>query len=334
MERRRAWNKEPMSVLAVAMSCVLLSTLVQCQNPEPIDKYANTLTLEDDPAPAYLYWNHGKTDITFEVHYSNVSRWFMFGLYSPDLGYSDTVVGWLNADGTGHFSNRKLSASQSVLTLDEEQKWIVLDTYAANNFYVFKFTRHIKLCDTTGNYLDVLEGAKNTLVFSTGEQADDIEGTVDFNKVYFRTDNATLLNQTAGPFECVTVSVKKFDSTPTSTYTSYIDLMKNGNMRLYWNTTSSGMFIGELHCRTLGWCSFGLSPNGGMDGSDVMVAWVNSNGRANFTDRYIVGRQVLVDTISQDWLLLHATEANGYTIIQFSRPIVLCSDEDRTIEVY
>ena len=49
-------------------------------------------------------------------------------------------------------------------------------------------------------------------------------------------------------------------------------------------------------------------------------------------DRYINGRSVLVDTISQDWKLLYSAEKNGYTIFKFTRPIKLCSTEDRIVE--
>jgi hypothetical protein len=29
--------------------------------------------------------------------------------------------------------------------------------------------------------------------------------------------------------------------------------------------------------KTLGWIGFGLSPNGGMPGSDIVIGWVNDN---------------------------------------------------------
>lgn len=39
-----------------------------------------------------------------------------------------------------------------------------------------------------------------------------------------------------------------------------------------------------------------------------------------------------MDKISQDWKLLYASEKNGYTILKFTRPIILCDSEDRKIE--
>ena len=119
---------------------------------------------------------------------------------------------------------------------------------------------------------------------------------------------------------------------------------------------NSSDMIGEIHCKTDGWVGFGLSPNGGMDSSDVVIAW-SRNGSANFTvrikrflyqslilsqklifvfffiqDRYIQRRDVFIDK-HQDWFLLKSLKSNGYSIYQFKRPVVLSDSEDRTIEV-
>ena len=65
-------------------------------------------------------------------------------------------------------------------------------------------------------------------------------------------------------------------------YSNQFDLI-NGIYRFYWNFTSSDL-IGEIHVKTSGWVGFGLSPNGGMDGSDVIIGWINDNdGSVNFT---------------------------------------------------
>ena len=80
---------------------------------------------------------------------------------------------------------------------------------------------------------------------------------------------------------CPPKAVKNFTSTPTAYYNNYIDLALNGQYRFYWNFTSTDL-IGEIHCRTSGWVGFGLSPNGNMDKSDVVIGWI-SNGVTNFT---------------------------------------------------
>ena len=73
----------------------------------------------------------------------------------------------------------------------------------------------------------------------------------------------------------------KVDSNPTGKYTDSIDLV-TGKYKLYWNTTDTDL-IAEIHCLTDSWVGFGISPNGGMDKSDVIIAWIESDGKTHFT---------------------------------------------------
>lgn len=41
----------------------------------------------------------------------------------------------------------------------------------------------------------------------------------------------------------------------------------------------------------MGWVAFGLSPNGGMNGSDVIVGWIK-NGQANFTVYFKIKKKI------------------------------------------
>jgi hypothetical protein len=104
-----------------------------------------------------------------------------------------------------------------------------------------------------------------------------------------------------------------------------------GTYRLFWNYTKTHL-TGEIHVKTTGWVGFGLSPNGGMPGSDVFVYWVDSTGRTNFTDRFITSDK-RIDK-QQDWYLLSSQKSNGFNIVQFSRKIETCDayEQDITIE--
>jgi hypothetical protein len=68
-----------------------------------------------------------------------------------------------------------------------------------------------------------------------------------------------------------------------------------------------------------------------MDNSDVIIGWINDNEIVNFTDRYIMGKSVLIDQ-SQDWILLNSLKKNGYIIFKFTRPLKLCKKDDLNIE--
>ena len=50
---------------------------------------------------------------------------------------------------------------------------------------------------------------------------------------------------------------------------------------LYWNfDTAEQTITFAVKARTNGWVGFGISPNGGMVNSDVVIGWVNDEGQA------------------------------------------------------
>ena len=71
------------------------------------------------------------------------------------------------------------------------------------------------------------------------------------------------------------------NTNPTDTYSNYDDLV-NGKYRIYWNTNEKYL-IAEIHCLTDSWVGFGISRNGEMDKSDVVIGGIDSNGIASFT---------------------------------------------------
>ena len=53
--------------------------------------------------------------------------------------------------------------------------------------------------------------------------------------------------------------------------------------QLYWTFDSTQKTITfNVVVRTTGWVGFGLSPNGGMVGSDVVIGWIASDGSSYF----------------------------------------------------
>ena len=57
----------------------------------------------------------------------------------------------------------------------------------------------------------------------------------------------------------------------------------DGQYKLYWNynlTTQTISFA--VRVQTIGWVGFGISPNGGMVGSDVVIGWVEGDRTVQF----------------------------------------------------
>ena len=260
---------------------ILMLNYIQCQNPNPNENYSNKIELESSESYV-LYWNHTQTDIKFEIHYKNTSKWILFGVQSEE--YSDVIVGWVNDDGTGHFSDRKLN-NQNTLSIDEKQDWIIDDAFSKNNYRVLIFSRKIKQeCGSNSSEDIDLQTGLNKIVYASGKKVDNNEGEIlDFDSV--KMTKIELLNP--GVYNCEPKKPQaEFTSEPLGIYSNYIDLIDDGIYRFYWNNTQTDL-IGEIHVKTNGWVGFGLSPNGGMANSDVIVGWINDdNGAVNFTVRH------------------------------------------------
>ena len=239
------------------------------------EKYPSQSTLQS-PDLIYLYWRHTNTSITFELHFKT-NKLILFGVYGDK--FSDVVVGWMNDDQTGHFSDQYLKNMTLKPTMDKTQNWFPINAFKKDNYTVLKFTRKIKVCDSklVNEDLDILTGSI-ILIFATGSS------TSDLSIKSLNIKSLNILTQTKGPFNCIIQPRLEFTSKPSENFANFVDLVDDGQYRLYWNYTQSD-FIGEVHCRTGGWVGFGLSPNGNMDQSDVFVGWI-SKGVANFTVRF------------------------------------------------
>ena len=96
-----------------------------------------------------------------------------------------------------------------------------------------------------------------------------------------------------------------------------------GVYKLYWSANATAI-LAEVHVLTTGWLAFGISPSGGLSGADAMVAWIDSTGKTQFTDRYLTASRIAVVDPTQNWFLLGSKQSNGYTCIQFTRLIITC----------
>jgi hypothetical protein len=109
-----------------------------------------------------------------------------------------------------------------------------------------------------------------------------------------------------------------------STYQFNLTLVE-GNYWLYWNFNPTTQRIDfAVRVRTTGWIGFGLSPNGQMPGSDVVIGWIDGSDKY-FHDRYAPSRYGTppIDPI-QNWFLRDAEEEDGFTILEFYRNFTSC----------
>lgn len=87
---------------------------------------------------------------------------------------------------------------------------------------------------------------------------------------------------------------------PSENYTdsTIVDNSNPTQFRLYWKVLPNEEIQFEYHCKSTGWAAFGVSPQAGMTGADIMMGWFDSNGRAQIRDTYALGnRAPVIDTI-------------------------------------
>ena len=119
------------------------------------------------------------------------------------------------------------------------------------------------------------------------------------------------------------VSLINCQSWNESTYfANTADLSKD--VSLNWNFTSEDIYF-KLVAKTNGWMGFGLSPNGGMLNSDLMVTWADPDGTIQFKDAHSDPTEFKIypDTVA-NWKLLFYNRANGVTTVIFTRKITIC----------
>lgn len=81
-------------------------------------------------------------------------------------------------------------------------------------------------------------------------------------------------------FLAATVSAKL---SRTYTYSAVLYDREDGRYELYWNFDREAETIEfAVRASTTGWVGFGLSPNGGMIGSDVVIGWVDDDSGEAF----------------------------------------------------
>lgn len=90
----------------------------------------------------------------------------------------------------------------------------------------------------------------------------------------------------------------------------------------------------EFQCtvKTVGWIGIGISPAGAMPNSDIVMAWIDKDGKAVVSDRHVGSSPALpIEDKSQDLMDANVTESNGITTLRFKRKLVACDVDDLTI---
>ncbi|XP_041660510.1 DBH-like monooxygenase protein 2 homolog [Cheilinus undulatus] len=115
-------------------------------------------------------------------------------------------------------------------------------------------------------------------------------------------------------------------SDPNLPFMEYLD--KDHLVCLKWGFDNlQGDITFKLVVNTTGWVGIGFSPNGGMQGADIVMGGQGSSG-SYFNDYYATGNSMPLVDKQQSYTLLSMDESNNQTLMTFKRPIQSCDDQD------
>jgi len=114
---------------------------------------------------------------------------------------------------------------------------------------------------------------------------------------------------------------------PPQSFSHHTVLDRGGLVHLWWSPGDKGIVF-KLEVATHGYIALGFSPSGGMHGSDIALAWVDSSGGVHLSDRHSVGNNAPYMDPSQDLELHSGYENDTHTVIQFYRLWDTCDPDD------
>jgi len=106
-------------------------------------------------------------------------------------------------------------------------------------------------------------------------------------------------------------------------------LEENHQFRVYWDHLNDDVIEIGMEANTTGWIAIGLSPNGGMENSDIMIGWVDDDdGSVTLQDRYTGDSMTRPSLDDEDHLtLIEGEQKDGITRIRFQRTRTLDCDD-------
>ncbi|KAL4218773.1 hypothetical protein ACF0H5_021360 [Mactra antiquata] len=148
-------------------------------------------TILDSNENYILFWKFNATHITFEVHV-RTRGWVGFGLSTNGKMFpADVIVGWVNDDGTSHFSDRH-TTGHSPPVMDKSQDWHLLLAKENEFGTVMKFVRRINTCDDTED--EVIQEGTSRVIFAYGTSDPANENAVSYHGSTRGTKSIALLS--------------------------------------------------------------------------------------------------------------------------------------------
>jgi len=112
-----------------------------------------------------------------------------------------------------------------------------------------------------------------------------------------------------------------------------LTLNKMGDVQLKISSEDTAWITMEMRGPGKGYISVGLSPDGGMNNSDIVMGWIDAEGKAQLKDLHGVGNTKPKEDPEQNYELISGEQSDSETIIRFRRRWANCdTTHDRALE--
>nr|XP_033779883.1 DBH-like monooxygenase protein 2 isoform X2 [Geotrypetes seraphini] len=106
----------------------------------------------------------------------------------------------------------------------------------------------------------------------------------------------------------------------------------HGSVRLRWGVDhDKEIIVFELQVKTTGWIGFGLSPDGELEESDIVIGGVHPDKSIYFSDRHMEDEWPPEEDENQNYELLSLTQNETTTTMVFRRALRTCDPNDQDI---
>uniref|UniRef100_A0A914VUA3 DOMON domain-containing protein n=1 Tax=Plectus sambesii TaxID=2011161 RepID=A0A914VUA3_9BILA len=106
-----------------------------------------------------------------------------------------------------------------------------------------------------------------------------------------------------------------------------VSLNDKKNSAISWLSDDKSITI-RAEYGTQGWLGFGFSPKGEMGGADIVIAWIDKNGKGQISDRHATSNGFPPADSKQDYKLLDSSKNATHTVITFHRLLKTGDKED------
>ncbi len=304
--------------------------------PQPSDEFDGIITEGEypnlqkfDSDRFELRWKMNDTNILIGLR-AQTTGWISIGMDPTDrMKDADMIFGWKTPAGTAGaedtYSTGPTGPHPTDIDLGGTFDIAAYNITESGGWTTMEFRRDLSTGDEYDK--DIPFEGQVTMIWGVGE-SDDIDsmhtrrgsGTWDTSVEVTDPDH-----------------ISDLDGIITENEYRNMTAFDSNRFELHWMVDGSEIYIG-MRAQAIGYISMGIDPTNKMDESDMILGWVDTNGRPVVLDMYSTGPlgPHPVDTTqggTDDILDYNGTEINGWTTLEIRRELVTGDATDKDISL-